>query len=304
MHTITSGVGFVDLEYQGTPRLIATGLLETEEGLLLVDPGPETALDTLRRALQDESASLDDVHAVLLTHIHLDHAGAAGRIVEDNPAIDVYVHERGARHLVNPRRLLRSARRIYGDAMDRLWGTVRPIPSANTVALRGGEMIMPGNRSIEVAYTPGHASHHVSYYDTATGTAFVGDTAGMRVTGSAYVLPVAPPPDIDVDAWHASLDRLRAWAPERLMLTHFGAFEDATRHLDVMDTRLDAFAKTVRTMLGKKADDADQADRFHAQQIDALRDEVPKRYWLPYEQFGQPRESWHGLARYWRTRDA
>lgn len=304
MHPTTSDVGYVDLEYQGESRLIATGLLEIEDGLLLVDPGPETTLDTLRRALQHENASLDAVHAVLLTHIHLDHAGATGRLVEDHPAIQVYVHERGARHLVNPKRLLRSARRIYGDAMDRLWGTVRPVPSENVVALHGGETITPGNRSMEVACTPGHASHHVSYYDTATGTAFVGDTAGMRVVGSEYVLPVAPPPDIDVDAWHASLNRLRAWTPERLVLTHFGAFEDVTRHLDAMDTRLNIFAETVRSALEEEADDAAQADRFHTQQIDAMRDQVPERYWLPYEQFGRPRESWHGLARYWRTRDA
>jgi len=304
MHTIASGVGYVDLEYQGEPRLIATGVLETEAGLLLVDPGPETALDTLRRALQHGNASLDEVHAVLFTHIHLDHAGATGCLVEEHPAIQVYVHERGARHLVNPERLLRSARRIYGDAMDRLWGTVRPVPSENVVALHGGETVTPGHRSIEVAYTPGHASHHVSYYDAATGTAFVGDTAGMRVVGAEHVLPVAPPPDIDVDAWHASLDRLRAWAPDRLVLTHFGSFEDVTRHLGAMDARLNAFAETVRSALEGEANDAAQADRFHTQQIAAMRDQVPERHWLPYERFGQPRESWHGLARYWQTRDA
>jgi len=302
MSAITSDVWYLDLDYQGAPRLIATGVLETDEGLLLVDPGPTVALDTLKRKLRDEDVSLGDVHALLLTHIHLDHAGAAGSLVREQPDVQVYVHERGARHVVNPERLLRSARRIYGDRMNQLWGDVLAIPEANVHPLSGDETIAPGGRSLEVAYTPGHAVHHVSYLDVSTNTAFVGDVAGMRVRGADYVLPVAPPPDVELDAWHASIDTVRAWQPDRLFLTHFGAFDDVDRHLDAMSTRLDIFADAVRATLNNDADDREQAERFQDQQVVAMRKQVPEPLWAPYEQFGQPRESWHGLARYWRKR--
>jgi len=302
MHAITSDSAYVDLRYQGKPCLIVTGMLETDEGLVLVDPGPETAFDTLTRALEQGGTSVSDVHALLLTHIHLDHAGAAGRIVRTHPDVRVYVHERGARHLINPRRLLRSARRIYGDAMDQLWGNVLPVPGSNVTSLAGGETIALGGRSLDVAYTPGHAVHHVSYRDVSTGTAFVGDVAGMRVDGADYVMPVTPPPDIDLAAWHASLDTLRRWQPDRLFLTHFGAFADVARHLDAMARRLDAFAEAVRAKLDAQADRDVQADRFHERRVAAMRAQVPESLWAPYEQFGRPRESWHGLARYWRQR--
>lgn len=303
MHTVTSDVRYVDLNYQGQPRLIATAVVNAPEGLVLVDPGPETAFGALTQALEQAGASLGDVHAVLLTHIHLDHAGATGRLVDEAPHVQVYVHERGARHLIHPARLLRSARRIYGDQMDRLWGTVQPVPEDRVTALAGGESIAPGGRAVEVAYTPGHAAHHVSYLDVATGTAFVGDVAGMRVPGADYVLPVAPPPDIDVPAWHDSLDVLRAWQPARLVLTHCGAFADVPRHLDALAERLDAMAEAVRSPLASDAEASAQADRFHERCLAAMREQVPAALWAPYERFGQPRESWHGLARYWRTRD-
>ena len=168
------------------------------------------------------------MRALLLTHIHLDHAGATGVLVRENPELKVYVHERGAPHLVDPSRLLASATRLYGDRMEMLWGEVTAVPAANVVALTGGERIDVVGRPFDVAYTPGHAVHHVSYLDPATGTAYVGDTAGIRVNSLPFALPPAPPPDIDLEAWKESLARIRAWAPERLFVTHFGPLDDVS----------------------------------------------------------------------------
>jgi glyoxylase-like metal-dependent hydrolase (beta-lactamase superfamily II) len=300
--SIDATTWFYDTEYQGHRFLIATGVLETEAGLLLIDPGPTPVLDTLETKLEEDGFSWEDVHAVLLTHIHLDHAGASGSLVERAPHVQVAVHERGARHMVNPERLLRSARRIYGDRMEALWGAFLPVPEANVKVLSGDETLTFGTRTLDVTYTPGHAQHHVSYFDEASGTAFIGDVGGMRVTGADYVLPVMPPPDVDLAAWTESLDRVRAWSPARLFLTHFGPHNDVKQHLEQMDARVDAFAQSVRAMLDAADDEDDErlARRFAAQELDRMQATTDERFWTAYEQFGQPRDSWYGLARYWR----
>ena len=158
-----------------------------------------------------------DVTALLLTHIHLDHAGATGSLVRENPALRVYVHERGAPHLVDPSKLLASASLLYGDAMERLWGEVSPVPASALTVLKGGERIEEGGRQLEVAYTPGHASHHVSYFNADTGIAFVGDTGGIKIVENGYVLPPTPPPDINLEAWDESLRTIEAWRPDTLV---------------------------------------------------------------------------------------
>lgn len=300
--SIDAATWYYDTMYQGTAHLIATGILETEDGLLLVDPGPTTVLDTVEARLNADGLDWGDVHAVLLTHIHLDHAGATGTIVDRAPHVQVAVHERGAPHIVRPERLLRSARRIYGDEMDTLWGDVRPVPEENVHVLEGGESIAFGGRTLDVAYTPGHATHHVSYLDPASGTAFVGDVGGMRVAGSDYIIPVTPPPDVDLDAWHDSLDRVQSWAPDRIFCTHFGPHEDVDRHVDVMHARVDAFADAVRDTLAATdgSDDDAVAQQFATAELDRMQRQADERFWTAYRQFGQPSGSWHGLARYWR----
>ncbi len=300
-----SALRYVDTEYLGHKHLIAAGIIETDDGLLVVDPGPTTALETLTRKLAESGDAWADVHAVLLTHIHLDHAGAVGTIVEKAPHVQVFVHERGAPHLARPQRLLASARRIYGDDMDRLWGAFEPVPDENLTVLSGGESLNLGGRPFEVAYTPGHAQHHVSYLDATTGTAFIGDVGGMRVSGAGTVLPVMPPPDVDLPAWHDSIDTLRAWSPETLFVTHFGPHTDVDDHLDAIDTRIDAFAEAVRAALPEddETGETDAAAAFAADVIDRMHEETPERYWSAYERFGQPRDSWHGLARYWQKRE-
>ena len=197
----------------GIPRVIGAWVVDD----VVIDPGPTSCLPMLLEGLDG-----DRPRALLLTHIHLDHAGASGSLVERWPDLDVYVHERGARHMADPERLIKSARMLYGEDMDRRWGEMVPVPEKNLRMLRGGETLFGG--AFEVAYTPGHASHHVSYLHD--GTAFVGDTGGVRIASSSLTIPPSPPPDIDVELWHESIERIAAWKPRRLVQTHFGASDD------------------------------------------------------------------------------
>ena len=199
----------IDVRHLGRERVI--GCWEVDG--ILIDPGPTSSLENLIEALGDQRP-----RALLLTHIHLDHAGASGSIVRRWPDLRVYVHEIGARHLADPAKLLASAARLYGDQMDRLWGDVLPVPQENLRPLRGGEEVL----GFRVAYTPGHASHHVSYLHPPTGRAFVGDTAAVRIPPSDFVLPPTPPPDIDLELWEDSIDSILDWQPDSLGLTHFG----------------------------------------------------------------------------------
>jgi glyoxylase-like metal-dependent hydrolase (beta-lactamase superfamily II) len=194
---------------------------------LLIDPGPQSCEDTLLAALGGEQP-----RALLLTHIHFDHAGAAGALVRRWPDLPVYVHERGAPHLADPAKLVKSAARLYGgeDGLARLWGEVVPVPEANLRVLEGGETGVEG--AFRVEYTPGHASHHVCYLHEDSGWAFVGDMAGVRVPPDPFTLAPTPPPDIDVEAWERSLEVISGWAPERLALTHFGESDDPPAQLD------------------------------------------------------------------------
>jgi len=220
-------------------RAIDTGHLGLEKVIccwevdgVLVDPGPESTLETLIEALGGAAP-----RAVLLTHIHFDHAGASGALVRRWPDLPVYVHERGARHMASPERLVASAARLYGgeDGLARLWGEVVPVPEANLHVLTGGETVLGDFR---VEYTPGHASHHVSFLHEPSGTALVGDVAGVRIPPAGYVVAPTPPPDIDVEAWNRSLDLVAGWQPEALALTHFGQVDDVGPHLALVRERL------------------------------------------------------------------
>jgi glyoxylase-like metal-dependent hydrolase (beta-lactamase superfamily II) len=198
-------------------------------GDVLVDPGPSSSLGTLIGALDR-----DPPRAIALTHIHLDHAGGAGTLARRYPHAEIWVHERGAPHLVDPRKLLESAGRLYGEDMQRLWGEVLAVPAERLRVLRGGERLGP----FAVAYTPGHASHHVSYLHEPSGRAFAGDVAGVRI-GDGRVLAPTPPPDIDLPAWRASIDTIEAWRPRSLAITHFGCFDDVGDHLAALRAHLD-----------------------------------------------------------------
>jgi glyoxylase-like metal-dependent hydrolase (beta-lactamase superfamily II) len=301
MTALASGLDYVDLNFVGKPGIIATAILHGPGGVALIDPGPSTTLDNLRAALGRQGFGVADVRQVLLTHIHLDHAGAAGSLVRENPSIDVLVHERGAPHMANPERLLQSAGRLYGQDMAPLWGEFLAVPAARLRALEGDETITAAGRPLRVAYTPGHASHHVSYFDTASGVAFVGDTAGIRRVGSDHVMPPTPPPDIDLEAWRESEARILAWNPDTLFLTHFGPVHGARVHFQQLRENIEAWSRIVRRLLGDESlDDAQRQQAFVEQAGLELRRAVGEQAAEQYGRAGRLDYSWQGLSRYWR----
>jgi glyoxylase-like metal-dependent hydrolase (beta-lactamase superfamily II) len=243
-----------------------------------------------------------DVTALLLTHIHLDHAGATGSLVRENPNLRVYVHDRGAPHLIDPSKLLASASLLYGDAMDRLWGEVSPVPERALVVLKGGEHIEEGGRRLEVAYTPGHASHHVSYFNSDTGIAFVGDTAGIKIVENGYVLPPTPPPDINLEIWDESLRTIEAWRPDTLFLTHFGPYGGASPHIAELRDHLALAADLVRRSLDREGSDEDRETWFSEELRRELLRRLADAEGRSYEIAGRLDLSWRGLARYWRKK--
>jgi glyoxylase-like metal-dependent hydrolase (beta-lactamase superfamily II) len=302
MLALASGISYVDLHFQDTPRVIATAVLRGPHGVALVDPGPSSSLATLRAALERAGIAMRDVSALLITHIHLDHAGAAGTLVRENPNLRVFVHAKGAPHLTDPGKLLASAARLYGDAMDRLWGEVAPVPGAALVVLHGGERIEEGGRSLEVAYTPGHASHHVSYFAADAAIAFVGDTAGVKVVAGGDVLPPTPPPDVDLEAWEESLARIERWRPETLFLTHFGPAGTVGSHLSTLRDRLQTAGRLVKASLDRDGTDEERESWFVEECRRQLRQRMSDSDARVYEVAGRFDLSWRGLARYWRKR--
>jgi glyoxylase-like metal-dependent hydrolase (beta-lactamase superfamily II) len=301
MSVLSHGLSFIDLEFLGRRHAIATGIVQSGAGVSIVDPGPTTCLPALELGLQQAGIQWDDVRHILLTHIHLDHAGAAGTIVRAHPHVSVFVHERGAPHMCDPQKLIDSAARLYGDDMNRLWGEIAPVPRANLVTLAGGERIEAGGRLFDVAYTPGHASHHVSYLDRSSGLAFVGDTAGVCIDGG-YVLPPTPPPDIDVEQWRGSLNRIEAWSPDTIFLTHFGPVGSVRPHLETLWENLQQMARWVCHTLDEPGSDEERSRAFADRLRQDMRRQLNEGQIAAYPVAAPFELLWLGLARYWRKR--
>jgi glyoxylase-like metal-dependent hydrolase (beta-lactamase superfamily II) len=240
------------------------------------------------------------VRAVLLTHIHLDHAGVCGLASAELPNATFFVHSRGAAHMADPSKLLASASRLYGADMERLWGDVRPLGADRMRVLEGGETIDAAGRRLDVAWTPGHASHHVSYFDARHGVAFVGDTAGIRRGLNPYVMPPTPPPDIDLDAWRESTRLILGWHPSQVFLTHFGAFSGVEDHFAALWQRMDDWHRRVRASLERTGTDAERADAFTAEIVEDLKQHMSEEEALGYARAARFDFSWTGLARYVR----
>ncbi len=265
----------IDLRHLGRAKVIGAWRV----GEVLVDPGPSSCVGELLRALER-----DPPRVLALTHIHLDHAGATGSLLRRFPDAEVWVHERGARHVTDPSRLLASATRLYGADMERLWGEVLPVPAERVRVLRGGERLGP----FRVAYTPGHASHHVSYLHEPSGRAFTGDVTGVRIDGACVLAPT-PPPDIDVRAWRASLELIEAWRPRSLAVTHFGSYDDVDAHLAALREQLERAQR-----LAGEGDEAAFAAALRARVAGSSTPETA----AAYEQAMPPEQSFQGLARY------
>jgi glyoxylase-like metal-dependent hydrolase (beta-lactamase superfamily II) len=272
----------IDLLFHGLPQAIGVYLVETPDGPALLDCGPASTLPRLRAGLREHGLELTDVRHLLLSHIHLDHAGAAGALVREHPGLTVWVSEIGAPHLADPSRLEASARRLYGESFDRLWGELAPVTEEN-VAIATGDVL-----GWDVFPAPGHASHHIVYLKD--GALFAGDACGVRLPQSEYVLPMAPPPDVDVEGWHRTIAEIERRAPDRIALTHFGTFDDVPGHLERLAAELDRWAGLVQQGLELEAFVA--AARAGAGGDAAAYDAV-----APYDQ------SWYGLSRYWAKRE-
>ncbi|MBZ9753130.1 MBL fold metallo-hydrolase [Deinococcus sp. HMF7604] len=297
MTATASTVQALDLLFLGTPGVIASFVFDTGDGLALVDTGPASTLPALRVALEALGARLEDVRHLLLTHIHLDHAGGAGEVLAQVPQARAYVHERGAGHLARPERLLASASQIYGDQMERLWGGMRPIAPARLTALKGGERLRLGELEVQAIATPGHASHHLAYH--SGDELFVGDTGGIRLTETQTPRAPTPPPDIDLEAWRTSLDILEALEATRLHLAHFGTYAKTPDHWAGLRRTMTADAEWVRAGLAAGQDFETINAAFTGELMADLRAEAPD---LPgrYDFACPPWMSVQGLMRYWQ----
>lgn len=262
---LAQGWFLVDLEFQGVAQAVAAYVYKGKNGVTIVDTGPSTTVPALMRGLAELGVGEEEVRQLVLTHIHLDHGGAAGLLLERLPQARVFVHPVGAPHLIDPSRLWASASRIYGDLMGQLWGEVRPCPKDRVIVIEDGERIDLGDGRLLLALsTPGHASHHHAYLDPATGLLFAGDVAGIRIGGLRFVFPPTPPPDIDLGLWRQSIERLRALRPTRLCLGHFGAVDDPDWHFDDLLARLFLWAGWIGAQLELGAEPALVAERLQA----------------------------------------
>ncbi len=287
----------LDLYFQGHAQAIATYMIPHSSGVVLVESGPGSTLARLEKALQAHGYQLADVTHVLLTHIHLDHAGAAGALARHGAQI--CVHPVGAPHMLRPEKLIASATRIYGDDMDRLWGDFLPVPEANLRVVEDEEEIVIGDLRFVAISTPGHAEHHHAYL--LEDICFTGDIGGVRLPGPPYLRLPMPPPELHLEKWRQSVQRLRALKPKQLAPTHFGLYDDPDWHLGAIETFLDAVDAWLQALMPSEPDVDEIRARFVAWQDEQGRaNGIPENLLETYEVANPSWMSAAGMQRYWR----
>lgn len=300
---IEPGTFLIDQHFLGTPGVIASYLLADGDDLALIETGPTTTLETVLAGVRAAGFAPEAIRHVLVTHIHLDHAGAAGTLLQRLPHARLYVHPVGAPHLVDPSKLLSSAGRIYGAEMDRLWGQILPVPEDRLTVVEDGAELRVGRRRLVALDTPGHASHHLAFHEPESGLVFTGDVAAVRLAGTSYVRPPTPPPELELELWKGSVARLRALRPRRLLLTHFGAFDDADHHLDELLARLFFWAGWVDARLRAEQDAEAIVDALRQFGDTELREMTGDPALLhAYELATNYRMTVDGFVRYFRKR--
>ena len=291
-------VTVLDLHFQ-TAGTVAAFLVRTPEGPVLVETGPESLFGTLETAVNAQGFALEDIRHVFLTHIHLDHSGAAWRLARHGAQI--YVHPIGAPHLADPGKLLGSARRIYREDMERLWGCLEPIAQEQITPLEDGQVVRFGSLELQAIHTPGHAINHITY--RLEDGLFTGDVGGIRL-GQGTVIPPCPAPDIDLEAWADSIARMRAAAPTTIYPTHFGIKGDAMAHFDSLEENIHLLAGWIREQMVAGGTEEAMVPRFQAFMHDLLAEHgLPEQAIQDYETADPAFMSVYGLARYWRKRE-
>jgi glyoxylase-like metal-dependent hydrolase (beta-lactamase superfamily II) len=258
----------IDLQFQGETQVIAAYLVRGYQRAILIESGPGSTIDALLAGIRAAGLDVSDLTDVYVTHIHLDHAGAAGLLAAMNPHLKVHTHPFGAAHVVDPSKLIASATRIYGDQMDRLWGSWAPIEESRVLSIEDGETIDLGGRTLTAHFTPGHARHHVAYLDDESGDLYAGDVAGIHIPGAGFVLPPTPPPEFDPESWAASISLMRSLNPLRLAPTHFGPASDPASRLSELETELAHFVEIGEASFSAGEDQAQLTARLQADTVE------------------------------------
>jgi len=295
------GVYLLDTKHMGNSGTVGVYLLPAKDGsgkFALIESGPGSTLNNLKEAIYEAGFKLENLENILVTHIHLDHAGAAGALAAEAAAV-VYVHEIGYRHLNDPSRLIASAKRIYKEKMDLLWGDMLAIPSEQLVAISDNDDLEILGHKIKVLYTPGHARHHVSYLlDDAI---FTGDSAAIKFVGSNIIRPAFPPPELDLDIWPSTIKKMLEQNPKRLFLTHFGEVKDAKSHLQNMQARHDKWANTVLEALKAKKESSEIIEIMtNLGENELKQDNAPESVFYRHSITSDYAMTVMALSRYWQ----
>ena len=297
------GVWQISLPFQGEEEIVGSYVIAGKDELAVVDPGPASTADALLSALREAGFDPGNVTHLLLTHIHLDHAGAVGTLMSHMPKAKVHVHSKGAPHLIDPTKFLASAARIYGERMHELWGDVLPVPEERVDIIYDGDILKIANRRLEVHYAPGHAVHHVIFFDVHSGELFAGDAAGVRLQGIDYVRPPTPPPDLDLEAWSHTIDKLKQLRPDVIYLAHFGPVHLPVKHLERLREKLFSWGDFVLGAMrdGKGENEIAEMLEKYAN-ADLLRVSGNERSLKRYDLSASYLMSVQGYIRYWRKK--